>query len=123
MIKIEVIGTVDIDNSLSELSTDIENDFKNLLKKTAEKIRDDAKRIVPVRTGTLRNSIDINKLNEFEYSIGSDLYYAGFVEYGTIKMKPSPYMRQASDVGEEFLNSRIEDSLKIRIEVLNNGRS
>ena len=54
-----------------------------------------SKTICPVRTGALRNSITTDIActeNKQEMSMGSDLYYANYVELGTDKMESQPYL-------------------------------
>lgn len=51
-----------------------------------------ARSLVPVDTGRLRDSITAD-----EDSFGSDVDYAAFVEYGTFKDAPQPYMGPAAD--------------------------
>lgn len=67
-----------------------------------------AKRLCPVGTpestgipgyigGTLRNSITHEQYDENTEIIGSNVEYAPFVELGTTKMKPRPYLRPACE--------------------------
>jgi len=60
-----------------------------------EVIVSDAKQIVPVRTGRLRDSIRYWRKHMFDYDVGSEVPYAGFVEFGTTRMRAQPYMRPA----------------------------
>lgn len=65
-----------------------------ILEKKAKEIRDEAKRLAPVDTGNLRDSIDCFKIVDYWY-VGSPLSYAAMVEFGTIKMAAQPYLRPA----------------------------
>lgn len=58
----------------------------------AENIVMGAKQDVPVRTGALRDSITIFSVSQSSAEVGSDLYYAGYVEKGTSKMAAQPYL-------------------------------
>lgn len=50
----------------------------------------------PVDTGRLRNSIDYEvKSSENAVYVKTDVNYAGFVELGTSRQKPQPYLRPA----------------------------
>jgi len=50
----------------------------------------------PVYTGRLRNSIRYEvKKSEDALIVGTDVNYAGFVELGTSRQKPQPYLRPA----------------------------
>lgn len=48
----------------------------------AEKIKQDARAIVPAKTGHLRQSITVEKIPN-GYQVGTNEHYAAFVEYGT----------------------------------------
>lgn len=71
--------------------------------KTAADIEADAKRFAPVDTGYLRSSISrevsasafAGSGSEFKATIGPTANYGAFVEYGTWKMSPQPYMGPA----------------------------
>ncbi len=64
--------------------------------KTAHDIEADAKLTVAVDTGNLRNSIS-SHIGLLDAVIGPTASYGGFVEYGTSRMAPQPYMGPAAD--------------------------
>lgn len=53
-----------------------------------------AKEICPVRTGRLRNSIS-HTYDKTSAYIGTNVEYAPYVELGSSKQKPHPYLRPA----------------------------
>lgn len=55
-----------------------------------------AKARAPVLTGTLRRSIH-HEVSGYEVSVGTDLEYAPYQEYGTRYMSPRPFLRPAID--------------------------
>ncbi len=61
---------------------------------SADEIKTIAQNLAPVDTGSLRDSIDVSKENN-KIIIGSDLGYSGFVEYGTLRQPPQPFIRSA----------------------------
>ena len=68
--------------------------------KTARDIEADAKHMAPVRTGNLRNSItteatDVASL--VEAVVGPTAEYGAFVEFGTSRQSPQPYLGPAAD--------------------------
>lgn len=69
---------------------------------------------VPVDTGFLQNSIHPEQDSSTTVSVVADAPYAGFVEFGTSKMRAQPYLEPAAAEAE----SQIED---IMIEELGNA--
>jgi HK97 gp10 family phage protein len=49
--------------------------------------------LTPVDTGRLRQSINVQKLGDAHYSVGTNVEYAPYVEYGTRYQAPQPYFR------------------------------
>ena len=58
-----------------------------------------AQSIVPVKTGNLKNSLDV-ELAGLSAFIGPTVNYGAYVELGTHKMTPRPYMTPATDAVE-----------------------
>lgn len=56
-----------------------------------------AKRLCPVDTGRLRNSITHEQYDDNTEIIGTNVEYAPFVELGTSKQRPQPYLRPACE--------------------------
>lgn len=69
-----------------------------VVRRTVLAIERDAKLIVPVDTGNLKNSIS-SDIQEASLSgeVGPTAHYGHYVEEGTSKMSPQPYMRPAAD--------------------------
>ena len=65
------------------------------IKKASDRIANKAKTICPSETGKLKESIRVIRKKQMNYRIGSDVSYAMYVEYGTSKMSPKPYLRPA----------------------------
>ncbi len=70
-----------------------------------------AKRICPVDTGRLRSSIMIElKGNSITLSGNTD--YASYIEYGTHRMRPQPFIRPAIHMGvRKFPPERIRQQV------------
>lgn len=56
-----------------------------------------AKKLCPVDTGRLRNSITHAQFDENTEVIGTNVEYAPYVELGTHKQKAQPYLRPAAE--------------------------
>lgn len=65
-----------------------------VLEHLAQAVEADAKTACPVRTGTLRASIEHEVVGDTA-RVGSNVTYAGYVEEGTRKMAAQPYLRPA----------------------------
>ncbi|MEM2548701.1 MAG: HK97 gp10 family phage protein [Nitrososphaerota archaeon] len=97
-----------------------EENLKDSLMKIYEKIRrktsdtlleasieayNTARETVHVRTGRLRSSINLERRGDFEFRIVAGYpsrekgkpYYAPFVEFGTRRMPPRPFMKPAAE--------------------------
>jgi HK97 gp10 family phage protein len=64
-----------------------------------------------VRTGRLKNSISHKSDDEYAY-IGTNLEYAPYVELGTSKMAPRPFLRNAIANYTDDYKQIIEEGLK-----------
>jgi len=116
-LEIEILGLTELEEKLSDLDVKLNKVLDEALEEIAEKIRDDAKSLAPVDTGALRKSIRIEKKGELQVSIVAggggvinprtdrEVDYAGFVEFGTSRMNPKPYMQPALEKNwDEILN-------------------
>lgn len=66
-----------------------------VLRRLADEVADDARRIVPVDTGLLRSSIRVGAVTPRSARIHADAPYAAYVELGTRHMRAQPYLRPA----------------------------
>ncbi|MBO0826211.1 MAG: HK97 gp10 family phage protein [Streptosporangiales bacterium] len=74
--------------------------------KTAHDIEADAKALCPVDTGYLRSSITAD-IGDMDAEIGPTANYGAYVEFGTSRMGPQPYMMPAADRREPELTDAI----------------
>jgi len=71
-----------------------------------------AKQYCPVDTGRLRNSItNVVEMSEQAVYIGTNVEYAAFVELGTSRMAPRPYLRPAATEHTEEYRQLLESAL------------
>ena len=72
-----------------------------------------AKKACPVDTGRLRNSITHQvRPSEKSVYIGTNVEYAPYVELGTSRMKPQPFLRPAAADHENTYKKIFESELK-----------
>lgn len=71
-----------------------------------------AKKLCPVDTGRLRNSITHQQYDENTEVIGSNVEYAPYVELGTHKQKAQPFLRPAAENHTPEYRAVIESVLK-----------
>lgn len=69
-------------------------------------------------TGKLVASIDVEKIKDGEYEIGTNLEYGEFLEMGTKKMRPRPWLIPALDANKNNLLTNIGKTADIRIKRL-----
>lgn len=68
------------------------------IRKTAQDVKATAQSMAPVDTGALRNSITVSMgLTSLEAVISPTVAYAPYVEHGTSRMAPQPFMGPAAD--------------------------
>ena len=69
-----------------------------------------AKDVVPVDTGYLKNSIQARRESDFAWHFGSwNVEYNAYVEFGTRRMRAQPYMRPAAEAVRPWFMQRMRD--------------
>ena len=134
--SVKVIGSDKLLKAFAELPEKMNKALGDELEKTGEEIRDEAKRLAPVRTGALRESIkkrvwrrngrttvkvlaDYPKTGKFrktktrKQAAGSREYYAFAVEYGTKHVEAQPFLMPAARKAEDGLERRVSSNMAI----------
>lgn len=88
--RIEIVA-----NSLPDLPDAVRERLALGLAKIAKDIEADAKSRAPVRTGALKNSIQERRVRQLAREINVGVDYGAFVEFGTVRMAPRPYLTPA----------------------------
>jgi HK97 gp10 family phage protein len=88
--------TVKVDNS-AKITAEMRRAISQVIRKTAADCEAFAKGVVPVRTGNLKNSIQTEIESEMSASVGTNVEYSTFVEFGTTRMSARPYMTPATE--------------------------
>ncbi len=74
---------------------EVDSAAKAYMRKIGQKLVKKAKEKCPVKTGRLRDSIRIMKVDEDTVIVGSNVEYALEVERGTSKRAAKPFLRPA----------------------------
>lgn len=96
-----------------EVESEMDNALMTRLEECASEIELKAQINCPVRTGNLQQSIThytaISDVKEAH--IGTTVQYGTYVEFGTVKSRPKPYLRPAaydSDIFENYFKDLIK---------------
>ena len=100
--SVQSIGYDQIQRGLLLLQLNIDPIATEFLGDIAGAIFKRANELVPVKTGFLKSSIQV-LIEGDNIVVGAFAPYAGFVEFGTSKMPPKPYLRPAVQEQAETL--------------------
>lgn len=113
MIKLSC-DTSKLEKQLMELINNIDKSAESILEEGCENIKTEAKKLAPVDTGKLKDSIDTrfaSKKYDHEGYVYSDIDYALFVELGTRYQAPQPFLYPAYTQNKEFFRNRLIESI------------
>jgi HK97 gp10 family phage protein len=79
------------------------------VQESGKQLQQAAQAAAPVRTGALRGSIKVTG-SGLTATVGTDLRYAPYVEFGTGKMAPEPFLNPAVDGVEGSFYTAVEDA-------------
>ena len=100
---------------LEKIPKELDGDVGAILEGNAQEIELEAKRLAPVDTGKLRQSIKTESISPTTYSIKANATglapYAPFVEFGTRKMGAQPFLYPAFFRGRDKFTEDLEDLL------------
>lgn len=94
-------------------ASNVPNKARVVVKKTAKDIEATAKKLAPVDTGNLRSSITTSDLrgvsrNSLSAEVRASASYSVYLEMGTSRMAPQPFMRPAADTHEPAFMAAME---------------
>lgn len=92
-------------NRLPELARKLPGAVGNIVQAHGEAMADTARRLVPVDTGELKESIEFHMTGETTGELTAGTDHAMFPEFGTVDQAAQPYMRPAVEKETQpFLN-------------------
>jgi HK97 gp10 family phage protein len=80
----------------------LEREKRVFLEEAGRIVQGQSKRLVPVDSGRLRNSISMDVKRDVAI-VGTNVEYAPYVEYGTRRQSAQPYLRPALDMNRKPL--------------------
>lgn len=92
---------------LVKAGPEVARDVEDELDEAGRKVVARAKQLAPVDTGATQRSIGIQRTGTMARTIGPTTPYARYLELGTSKMSPKPFMGPASDVSTGDLPGEI----------------
>jgi len=114
-LKINVKGQEQLNKKLAQLQAKSDGKLKEVLTKSVIEVERKAKLKSPVDTGRLRASIthEVSKLRSQHIGrVGTNVEYAPYQEFGTVKIKAQPYLLPALRESMRFIKKLIEKAFK-----------
>ena len=117
--KVRVDGLTEAKAALAFIPEAVREEFAAMIRETAENVEQLARSAAPRRDGDLKASIATNiREDGLQAAIGSNLYYAKFVEFGTVRTRKRPFLYPAFRLAvRQFRIGAKEAGVKIRNKV------
>lgn len=110
-LKIEVKNIDRVIKNIDKYGAEVQDKIKQVLADGGMKIQTEAQSRAPVRTGTLRASIEY-KPEGMQVQVVATADYASFVEFGTRFMDPQPFLTPAFELVAPQIERNIQEVLK-----------
>jgi HK97 gp10 family phage protein len=104
-----VATEVVVKNNLPRIESQIAKALSDLIRRTAFAIEARAKQLCPVDTGRLRNSITTDITGPGSATVGTNVVYAPFQEFGTRFQKGKPFLTPAFDEENKNFQKRVTE--------------
>jgi phage gpG-like protein len=122
-INFEIRGARELKNRLKEFNGDLPESVDEVLRINADELVRNARRRAPTRrnagegerAGTLRQSINVQKAENLSYNVGSNVFYAAYMEFGTGNLAAS----YVAGLPEEFQELAIQYKAEPRKRLIN----
>ncbi|MGL5460715.1 MAG: HK97-gp10 family putative phage morphogenesis protein [Cetobacterium sp.] len=106
-VQVRVTNLNEVQGKIKGLSMKLKSEVEELITfyglETQKLIRKKLTDNKSVKSGRLRRSININKIGRFECRVGTNVFYAPYVEYGTRRARAKPYIKPVfEDVEKRF---------------------
>lgn len=118
MPSIKIEGLRELSAHLKKVSADLPKELKKVSKDAAEIVAAEARTIVPVRSGRLRNKIQAGATLKGADVRAMGLPYAAVIHFGWKRhnIRPNPFLYKALDSRREEVIAKFEEGLHDLIE-------
>ena len=112
--KLDAAGLVEVrEDNREAIAEAIDQALATALEEVGLVAEGYAKRLCPVDTGRLRNSIThVTRPDDNAVYIGTNVEYGQYVEYGTLRQKAQPFLRPAATGHGDTYRAIVEDRLR-----------
>lgn len=102
MTELDVSQVLKLSADLERSSGRLGRKAASVVRKSGQQLKTQAQALAPTRTGALRASVQVSTSGDgrgsgISATVGPTVRYAQFVEYGTSKMTPQPFIGPALD--------------------------
>lgn len=115
-VTISIDGMRELRRALEDLPDEVKAALRKAIKESAEAVRDEVKKTVPVATGNLRESVDIRYEDDgLTAKVGwwkRDDYYARWVEFGTTSRPAQPSLGPATELERLHIVDRLREHVR-----------
>lgn len=106
-----MVVEISLNENIYRLAEKIEKGFKNGILRGGQIVCETAKELCPVDTGTLKNLITV-KGDTKSAIVSANTDYAEYVEFGTSKTVPQPYLVPALTLNKQAVISAVSEAIK-----------
>ncbi len=100
---------VQVKNNLPRITSQIEKALSEAVRKAAFSIEAHAKTLCPVDTGLLRNSLQTTVESPTKATVGTNVEYAQYQEFGTRHQKGKAFMTPAADAEKKKFEKELQN--------------
>lgn len=115
-VDIDLVGIDELQKEIKELGNKGSRIENKALKEAGEHLAKRMKLEVPVRTGKLKESIEVSGVKTSKgkkrVEVGPTEYYSTFIEQGTSKMPANPFMARSYEGEKKQLQNIIISEIK-----------
>lgn len=112
-----VIKVLNLDKVISKYDALWSVDTMPVIKAATEKVQKTAKDLAPVDTGYLRGNIRRKMFPAIKAGmVYNSVEYAIYQEFGTVKMRASPFMRPALNINRVGIHQMIRGYIKAKLD-------